>query len=105
MKKYKLLKDLPQLKKGAIFEHRDYDGEFPDRGNMGHGVMILSWLDGEGQQDWCGEAYIFQGQVAEDREWFEPIRKKKKEKMITIKVSKSAIKSLRELGLKIMKGE
>lgn len=66
IKKYKLLKDLPRLKAGAIFEHREYDKEHPDRGNMGCGCLILGWT------------YIFPGQLVENREWFEPIEDSKK---------------------------
>lgn len=78
MKKYKLLKDIPGLEAGAIFEHRDYDDNFPDRGNHGCGVMILGWVNGDCQQQWYGETFIFPGQLADDREWFAPIKEKKK---------------------------
>lgn len=77
MKRYKLLKDLPQLEAGAIFEHRDYDDDYPDRGNNGYGVLILGWIEGDCQQGWCGELFIFPGQLAEDDEWFESIKTKK----------------------------
>ena len=77
MEKYKLKKDIPGLDKGAIFEHRDYNDDYLDRGNQGCGVMILGWLDGDCQQGWCGETFIFPGQLAEDEEWFERIEKKK----------------------------
>lgn len=73
MKKYRLLKNLPYLGAGAIFEHRDYDEKFPDRGNPGFGCMILSWLDGQGQGAWAGETYIFPGQLVDNKEWFEPV--------------------------------
>jgi len=71
--KYKLLKDLPTLKAGAIFEHREYDMQHPDRGNFGCGVMILGWINGMCQEGWCGETFIFPGQLASDSEWFEKI--------------------------------
>lgn len=70
--KYKLKKDLPDLNKGVIFEHRDYDSAYPDRGNIGSGVMILSWLNEGCQCDWFGETYILPGQLASNKEWFEP---------------------------------
>ena len=44
--KYRLKKNLPNLKAGVIFEHREYDPKYPDRGNPGEGVMILGWLNG-----------------------------------------------------------
>jgi hypothetical protein len=70
MRKYILKKDIPGLKAGAVFEHRDYDNNHPDRGNHGNGVMILGWLDGDCQQSWCGETFIFPGQLASDTTWF-----------------------------------
>jgi hypothetical protein len=76
MRKYRLLKDLPGLEKGAIFEHRAYDQEHPDRGNMGFGCLILSWIDHDCQQGWCGETFIFPGQVAKKKDWFERIENK-----------------------------
>ena len=76
MEKYKLLKDIPGLKKGAIFEHRDFDTEYPDRGNHGYGVMILGWLKGNCQQMWGGETFIFPGQLAKDKKWFALIKEK-----------------------------
>lgn len=79
MKKYKLKKDIAGLKAGAVFEHRDYDDKYPDRGNAGTGVMILSWSDGNCQQMWCGETFIFPGQLADDKEWFELLVDEKKE--------------------------
>lgn len=73
--KYKLKKDLPKLNAGAIFEHREYDNKYPDRGNVGCGVLILGWLNGNTQDSWCGETYILPGQLAEDTEWFELLEK------------------------------
>lgn len=73
MEKYKLLKDLPDLKAGAIFEHRAYDNQHPDRGNIGSGCLILGWLNGNCQQSWCGETYVFPGQLAKNKEWFKKI--------------------------------
>ena len=73
MKKYKLLRDLPELSKGVVFEHRPYDSKYPDRGNPENGCLILGWVDGNCQGGWCGETYIFPGQLADNRDWFEPI--------------------------------
>lgn len=97
--KYKLKKDLPQLKAGAIFEHRDYDKNYPDRGNIGCGVMILGWLNGSTQHGWCGETFIIPGQLAEDREWFEPLKITEKEQILAeieedIEMLKERIRSL-----------
>ena len=72
--KYRLKKNLPDLKAGVIFEHREYDPKYPDRGNPAEGVMILGWLDGMCQDSWSGETYIMPGQLAKNREWFEPIQ-------------------------------
>lgn len=71
--KYKLLKNLPELSKGAIFEHRTYDPKHPDRGNMGCGVLILGWVNGNTQGGWCGETFIFPGQLAKNTEWFRKV--------------------------------
>lgn len=72
--KYRLKKNLPNLSAGAIFEHREYDPKYPDRGNPAEGVMILGWLDGMCQDSWFGETFIMPGRVAKNREWFEPIQ-------------------------------
>lgn len=71
--KYKLRKDLPGLKAGAIFEHREWDSRHPDRGNPGYGCMTLGWINGSCQQSWCGDTYIFPGQLADNTEWFQKI--------------------------------
>jgi hypothetical protein len=80
--KYRLKKDLPELKAGVIFEHRDYDKAHPDRGNIGYGVMILGWLNGNCQDAWCGETYILPGQLSKNREWFEPLEINEKEQIL-----------------------
>lgn len=80
--KYRLKKDLPNLGKGAIFEHRDYDKAHPDWGNMGCGVMILGWINGNCQGGWCGETYIFPGQLATNKDWFEPLEINEKEQIL-----------------------
>jgi len=75
--KYKLKREMVGLSAGVIFEHRDYDEEFPDRGNYGAGVMILAWVDGNCQADWAGESFILPGQLANDKRWFEPVEQTK----------------------------
>jgi hypothetical protein len=72
--RYRLLKDLPKLKAGVIFEHREWDKKFPDRGNIGCGCLINAW--GKGgicAGGWCAESYVFPGQVKDDKEWFQLI--------------------------------
>jgi len=76
--KYRLKRDMPGLCSGVIFEHRDWDPKYPDRGNRGYGVMILAWGEGGscqpcGEHSWCGETFIMPGQLAYDRDWFEPV--------------------------------
>ena len=71
--KYILKKELPNLKAGVIFEHREWDKRIPERGNPGSGVMILGWIDGMCQDSWCGETYMFPGQLAGNEEWFEKV--------------------------------
>lgn len=68
--KYVLQKDLPNLKAGSIFEHREYDSKHPDRGNIGCGALVLGWVNGNCQNGWCGDTYVFPGQLAENTEWF-----------------------------------
>ena len=80
--KYRLKKDLPNLKKGVIFEHRKYDFKYPDRGSPGSGVMILGWINGMCQDSWCGETFIFPGQLAKNNEWFEPIKETNKSEIL-----------------------
>lgn len=75
MKQYKLLKNLPQLKAGAVFNHVKYDKSRPDIGSVGCGALVLAWINGNCQQGWCGETYIFPGQLAEDDSWFKEIEK------------------------------
>jgi enamine deaminase RidA (YjgF/YER057c/UK114 family) len=73
-KRYRLKREMPELPAGVIFEHRDYDPKFPDRGNRGCGCMILAWgPNGNCQAGWCGETFIMPGQLADDRDWFEPV--------------------------------
>tara|TARA_R110000851_G_C12626265_1_gene517231 strand:- start:120 stop:431 length:312 start_codon:yes stop_codon:yes gene_type:complete len=85
--KYKLLKDLPCLKKGAIFEHRVYDKNFPDRGNYGCGVLILAWINGMCQEQWCGETFIFPGQLADNKDWFVLVREKTLKKELAQRIN------------------
>jgi hypothetical protein len=94
--KDRLKKDLPDLKAGVIFEHRKYDKKYPDRGNIGCGVLILGWIDGNCQGGWCGETYIFPGQLAKNREWFEPVHESEKEKIL------AEIESLKERVKKLL---
>ena len=80
--KYKLKKNLPDLSAGVIFEHRSYDKEHPDRGNIGNGAMVLGWVNGNCQDRWCGDTYVMPGQLAENREWFEPIDYDEKQEIL-----------------------
>ena len=75
MKAYKLLKDMPQLKAGAIFMHDKKDWE---NGSTSYGCLKLAWCWGSTtpQSGWCGETYILPGQLAKDREWFKKIKNK-----------------------------
>jgi hypothetical protein len=83
--KYRLKKDLPDLKAGVIFEHREYDPKYPDRGNIGWRVLILGWINGMCQGSWAGETYIFPGQLVNNTEWFEKIENNsKKESLLQI---------------------
>ena len=82
--RYRLKKDLPRLRRGAIFEHMEYDPAHPDRGNMGCGCMILGWLDGGCQQGWAGETYVLPGQLSKEADWFERIDEENYMKMAMI---------------------
>lgn len=83
--KYELKKNLPELKAGAIFEHRDYDDRYPDRGNRGCGVLILAKASGKKTQSgWMENTYIFPGQAVWDKDWFRKITEEKGEFYCTI---------------------
>lgn len=71
--RYRLKKDLPNLKAGVVFEHRKFDNNHPDRGNIGCGSMVLGWINGNCQDGWCGDSYVFPGQLSKNTEWFELI--------------------------------
>jgi hypothetical protein len=70
---YVLVKDMPGLEAGALFEHREYDKNHPDRGNQSHGAMVLAWINGDCQQMWAGESFTLPGQLAENSEWFKRV--------------------------------
>lgn len=75
MHRYQLLKDMPGLKKGAIFEHYDHRHKGGYWGSIVCGAMVLAWLNGGMcQQYWCGETFILPGQLAEDKKWFKLIK-------------------------------
>ena len=75
-KKYKLLREMPGLPAGAIFEHRDYDKSRPDVGNEPCGALVLLGSSLSGQfHGWVEGAYCLQGQIARDKQWFEPLEK------------------------------
>ena len=97
MKKYRLLKDLPNLKAGAIFEHRPYDRKHHDRGNIGCGCLILGWLDGNCQQGWCGNTYMFPGQLIRNEEWFKEIKDDSKIKQDLLKQIEKLQQKVNEL--------
>jgi len=64
--RYLLLKDLPALKAGVIFEHREWDKRFPDVGNIKYGYLTNAWDAG----GWCAESYLLPGQGIRDHNWF-----------------------------------
>jgi len=70
-KAYRLLKDIPGLQAGAVFIHDKSDHY---RGNIGYGCLKLAWHLHNCQQDWCAETHVFPGQLANDKEWFKPIK-------------------------------
>jgi hypothetical protein len=81
IRKYRLKRELPQLPAGVIFEHRPYSvlpysvlepGNPGNPGSPACGAMVL-YDEGHSQGGWCGETYWLPGQLADDREWFEPV--------------------------------
>ena len=103
--KYKLLKELPGLNAGVIFEHREYDTQHPDRGNFGCGVMILGWINGgqgDEHQQWCGETFIFPGQLANNKEWFEKIEDAN-DRFLKSELKEDLLNQINELKKKIEK--
>jgi len=75
VKAYKLLKEIPGYKAGAVFLHDKKDSA---KGSIGCGCLKNAWKAGNCQQGrWSSETHVFPGQLAEDREWFLPIENKK----------------------------
>jgi hypothetical protein len=74
IRRYRLKRELPQLPAGVIFEHRPYSVLKPgDRGFGQPGGAMVVYDEGNSQGGWCGETYWLPGQLADDREWFEPV--------------------------------
>jgi hypothetical protein len=75
MDAYILLKDMPRLDAGTVFVHDKDDHE---KGSIGCGCLKNAWDNGNcqhgksGQNAWCAGTHILPGQLAEDRDWFEP---------------------------------
>lgn len=67
MKAYKLLKDVPGLKAGAVFVHDKHDS---NKGSISNGCLKLAWNRGWSQFGWCAGTYIFPGQLIDNTEWF-----------------------------------
>jgi hypothetical protein len=74
MKAYKLLKDIPGLPAGTIFLHDKKDRV---KGSISAGCLKNAWDFGNCQGRghwWCASTHVFPGQLADDREWFKPIK-------------------------------
>ena len=71
--KYRLKKYLPNLPRGVIFEHREYDEKYPYRGSPACGSLILGWDKGMCQGGWSEGTYVLPGQLINNKEWFENI--------------------------------
>ena len=80
MKAYKLLKDIPGMDAGAVFLHDEHDHK---KGSVGCGCLKNAWNAGDTQgnkeHQWVAGTHVFPGQLADDREWFKPIKNKKVE--------------------------
>lgn len=70
---YKLKVNIPGLEKGALFYH---DTDDSIRGSIAHGCLKLAWINGNCQQDWCGDTFVFPGHLVKDDDCFEKINKK-----------------------------
>lgn len=68
---YELLRDMPSLPRGVVFIHDKNDSE---KGSPVLGCLKLAWVEGNCQADWCGHTYVLPGQLAEDRDWFRPVK-------------------------------
>lgn len=79
MKKYVLKKAMPGLPAGVIFEHRSWDRQMPDCGNPGYGALVLAWINGNCQANWCGGTFWLPGQLVDNRDWFEPLESTKED--------------------------
>lgn len=71
MRAYKLLKDMPGYKAGAVFVHDEHDS---DQGSIGNGCLKNAWESGNSQQGrWSAGTHVLPGQLADDKEWFEEV--------------------------------
>ena len=86
---------MPGLPAGVIFEHRDYNRNIPNCGNIAYGVLVLAWRNnGLCQADWAGESFQLPGQLQNDREWFEPMEPTKQDLLREIDILKKKVESL-----------
>ncbi len=68
---YKLKKDIPLMKAGAIFY---YDSTDQVLGSIGAGCLKLAWTkDGDCQDFLCADTIVFHTNAIRDSEWFERI--------------------------------
>lgn len=96
---YRLIKDLPDLPAGVIFTHIEYSNKRENVGNIGCGALVLAWKNGSCQGGWCGGTYIFPGQLAKNKDWFERIDLEDSNK----KLKEELLNQIEELKQKVSK--
>jgi len=65
-----------------------------DCGNPGCGALVLAWINGSCQANWAGESFWLHGQLARDREWFEPLEPSKQDLIQEIEKLRKQVESL-----------
>ena len=76
LKAYKLKVGVLDYPAGTVFVHDPFDS---DKGSPAYGCMKLAWVKGGCQHNrdamhaYCGHTFVFPGQYAEDKEFFEEI--------------------------------
>ena len=72
---YELQKDIPVVKKGAIFYHDRYDS---NKGSIGAGCLKLAWTNKGGCYSLlCGDTIVFHVNAIKDEGWFKLVQKPK----------------------------
>jgi hypothetical protein len=81
MKRYILQKDMPGIKKGAVFVHDEEDRIY---GSIAGGCLKLAWDNRMCQQGYVGGTFVLHANVRKDPNWFRediPVKDEIKKKL------------------------